>query len=162
MWLSPPFLSFISLKKKKKRRLKNQQLTLSNQVSTESRYGTNLFLFLPAAWSARAEITSPRVVRDLPREHKQLLMRINIHKSNAYLDSDFLSKNMLWGKKIPSLILIILSSQKLHSHFFQYLFSLNNQVFTTKFVAVAGTKMDFFKDRDLIAISKSIACQKEK
>lgn len=40
--------------------------TFSSHVSTESRYGTNLSFFLfPADWSANADITRPRVVRDL-------------------------------------------------------------------------------------------------
>ena len=39
--------------------------TLSSQVRVESRYGTNLLRDLPEAWSARAEMTSPRVVSDL-------------------------------------------------------------------------------------------------
>lgn len=34
-------------------------------MSTESLYGTNLLLFFPAPWSARAEITRPRVLSDL-------------------------------------------------------------------------------------------------
>ena len=42
--------------------------TLSSQVSTESLYGTNLFLFFPAPWSAKAEMTKPRVLRDLEKE----------------------------------------------------------------------------------------------
>lgn len=39
--------------------------TLSSQVRTESLYGTNLFLFFPAPCSAKAEMTRPRVLRDL-------------------------------------------------------------------------------------------------
>ena len=40
-------------------------LTLSSHVNTESRYGTNLVLLLAEDWSARAEMTRPRVVSDL-------------------------------------------------------------------------------------------------
>lgn len=36
-------------------------------MSTESLYGTNLLLFFPAPWSAKAEITRPRVLRDLEK-----------------------------------------------------------------------------------------------
>jgi len=39
--------------------------TFSSHVRTESRYGTNLVLVLPDDWSARAEMTRPRVVKDL-------------------------------------------------------------------------------------------------
>ena len=42
--------------------------TFSSHVRVESRYGTNLFLDLPEAWSARAEMTRPSVVSDLWEE----------------------------------------------------------------------------------------------
>lgn len=38
---------------------------MRSQVKTESLYGTNLSFFFPADWSAKADITSPRVVKDL-------------------------------------------------------------------------------------------------
>ena len=42
-------------------------LTFRSQVRTESLYGTNLAFPFPADWSASAEITQPRVVKDLNR-----------------------------------------------------------------------------------------------
>lgn len=40
-------------------------------MRTESLYGTNLFLFLAVPCSAKAEMTRPRVVRDLSNTQKQ-------------------------------------------------------------------------------------------
>lgn len=40
-------------------------------MRTESLYGTNLFLFLAVPCSAKAEMTRPRVVRDLSSTQKQ-------------------------------------------------------------------------------------------
>ena len=52
-------------------------LTFSSQVSTESLYGTNLSFFLPADWSARADITNPKVVRDLKNKKNKIIVADN-------------------------------------------------------------------------------------
>ena len=55
-------------------------LTLRSQVSVESLYGTNLFLLLPPD-SARAEITRPRVVKDLECTYNGSIEQAEITRS---------------------------------------------------------------------------------
>ena len=61
-------------------------LTLSNHVSTESLYATNLSFVLPQDWSANLDITRPSVVNDLKNKNEFNVSIIQyLHKTKLFL-----------------------------------------------------------------------------